>query len=65
MSKETEKEVYWEINFFDSKDQLEDFYGNTAEESHVNILKNKAFKKGYDQVEVIKVTRETKKYYNK
>lgn len=57
-----EKEIYWEINFFDTKGNLEDFYGNTEDEENVKVLKNKAFTKGYDTVEVIKVIRETIRY---
>lgn len=59
---EEEKELYWEVNFFDEKGKLEDFYGNTDIEEHIEILKNKALKKGYDTVEVIKVTREKTTY---
>jgi alpha-amylase/alpha-mannosidase (GH57 family) len=62
---DTENEIYWEVNFFDTKNKLEDFYGNTADESHIEILKEKALNKGYDVVEVIKVTKEITRYNKK
>lgn len=59
-----EKEVYWEVNFFDMQnEQLEDFFGNTGDEEYIKILIDKAFSKGYDTVEVIKVTKDTKRYH--
>lgn len=61
---EEEQEVYWEVNFFDlSEEKLEDFYGNTDQEELVEQLAKKAFIKGYDTVEVIKVTKEIIRYH--
>lgn len=59
-----ELEVFWEVNFFDLVNgELSDFFGNTDKEEQIEILIKKAFKKGYDSVEVTKVTRETKRYH--
>lgn len=59
-----ELEVMWEVNFFDlANEKLTDFFGNTDKKEHIELLMKKAFEKGYDTVEVVKVTRETKRYH--
>lgn len=59
-----ELEVFWEINFFDlQNEELIDMFGNTDKEEQIEPLVKKAFEKGYDTVEIVKVTRETKRYH--
>lgn len=60
---DSEKEVYWEVNFFDTTGKLIDFFGNTENKEQIEILKEKAIKQGYDSFEVVEVTRKTTRYH--
>ncbi|AEO93318.1 gp47 [Bacillus phage G] len=55
-------EIMWEVVFLDSKGKLIDLWGNTENEDEIELLKERAMKKGYDCMEVSKITKEAKRY---